>query len=153
VILRRLAAQAEEIVAGAALIVVVLAVCWGVITRYVTLQPAAWAGEVAAFAFAWCVFIGSAAVVKRGGHVSIDMVVAFLPGRLRDGITLAARLAGIGFCAVAAWLAFDFALANADNPSAVLRLPLTILYLAPAVGFTLMALRAVEAMAGRRWER
>ena len=148
-IARRILAQAEEIVAGIALIIVVGAVCWGVITRYVLTQPAAWAGEVAAFAFAWCVFIGAAAVVKRGGHVSIDMFVAFLPGQLRDAINLAARLAGIGFCAVAAWLGFDFALANADNPSAVLRLPLTVLYLAPALGFALMALRAVQAMAAR----
>jgi TRAP-type C4-dicarboxylate transport system permease small subunit len=149
VILRRAAAQAEEIVASIALIIVVLAVCWGVITRYITAQPAAWAGEIAAFAFAWCVFIGAAAVVKRGGHVSIDMLVAIFPGSVRDGINLAARLASIGFCATAAWLAFDFSFANTDNPSAVLRLPLTVLYLAPAIGFALMALRTAQAMARR----
>jgi TRAP-type C4-dicarboxylate transport system permease small subunit len=148
---RRLLAHIEEIVAGIALIVVVLAVCWGVVTRYITAQPAAWAGEVAAFAFAWCVFIGSAAVIKRGGHVSIDMFVAFLPARLREAINLGARLLSIGFCAIAAWLAFDFSLANADNPSAVLRLPLSILYLAPATGFALMTLRLVETLLGRRW--
>jgi TRAP-type C4-dicarboxylate transport system permease small subunit len=149
VIARRLLAQAEEIVASIALIIVVLAVCWGVITRYVLTQPAAWAGEIAAFAFAWCVFIGAAAVVKRGGHVSIDMLVNALPAPLAAAINLGARLAGIGFCAVAAWLGFDFAFANADNPSAVLRLPLTVLYLAPALGFALMALRAVQAMVAR----
>lgn len=148
-IARRVLGQAEEIVSCIALIIVVLAVCWGVITRYVLAQPAVWAGEVAAFGFAWCVFIGAAAVVKRGGHVSIDMFVAFLPARLRDLINLGAQLTGIGFCLAAAFLGFNFALTNADNPSAVLRLPLSVLYLAPAIGFTLMALRGVQAMVTR----
>ncbi len=144
--LRRALAQAEEIVAGAALVVVVLAVCWGVITRYVTAQPAAWAGEVASLAFAWCVFVGAAAVAKRGGHVSIDMLTAAFPGPVQRVIRLGAGAVAIGFCAVAAVLAFRFSLANIDNPSAVLRLPLTVLYLAPATGFALMALRLAQAM-------
>ncbi|WP_144186427.1 TRAP transporter small permease [Elioraea rosea] len=145
-ILRRLAAQAEEIVAGAAMVVVVLAVCWGVITRYVTAQPAAWTGEVAAIGFAWCVFVGAAAVAKRSGHVAIDMLTAALPAAVQATINAGARLASIGFCAVASVLAFEFSLANTDNPSAVLRLPLAVLYLAPATGFALMAVRMAERM-------
>ena len=39
----RVADQFEEIVACVALVVVVLAVSWGVLTRYITAQPAAWA--------------------------------------------------------------------------------------------------------------
>jgi TRAP-type C4-dicarboxylate transport system permease small subunit len=147
--LRRVAANAEEIVAGGALVVVVLAVCWGVITRYVTAQPAAWAGEVAAFAFAWCVFIGSAAVAKRGGHVSIDMLTAAFPAPVQRAIRFGAQALSIAFCAVASALALQFSLANLDNPSAVLRLPLAVLYMAPAAGFALMALRLAEAMRAR----
>jgi TRAP-type C4-dicarboxylate transport system permease small subunit len=150
VILRRLADKAEELVAGTAMIVVVLAVCWGVITRYITAQPAAWAGEVAAFAFAWCVFIGAAAVAKRGGHVAIDMLTGLLPAAAQRAIGLLAGLVGIGFCITASVLAFRFSLANTDNPSAVLRMPLAVLYLAPAIGFALMALRMGEAMLLRR---
>jgi hypothetical protein len=65
---------------------------------------------------------------------------------------LGARLLGIGFCAVSAVLAFRFSLANLDNPSAVLRMPLTVLYLAPAVGFTLMGWRMAErALREKPW--
>lgn len=150
--LRGLADQAEELVAGTAMVVVVLAVCWGVITRYITAQPAAWAGEVAAFAFAWCVFIGAAAVAKRGGHVAIDMLTGLLPAAAQRVIGLLARLVGIGFCVTASVLAFRFSLANTDNPSAVLRMPLAVLYLAPALGFALMAWRMGEALLPRRAE-
>src|SRR5690348_16903016 len=76
---RSLARNFEEIIAGAALIVVVLSVCWGVVTRYITEQPAAWAGEIAAMAFAWLVFIGASVALKRAMHVNIDMVVLALP--------------------------------------------------------------------------
>ena len=49
---RRVGDQFEEIVACIALAAVVLAVTWGVVTRYITAQPAAWASEVATLAFA-----------------------------------------------------------------------------------------------------
>ena len=69
----------EEAVSGLALVVIVGATCWGVLTRYITSQPAAWASEVAGIAFAWLVFVGAAAGFKYGMHVTIDMLVALLP--------------------------------------------------------------------------
>ena len=42
-VVRRFIDQFEEIVASGSLIVVVASVCWGVISRYITEQPAAWA--------------------------------------------------------------------------------------------------------------
>ena len=65
----------EEVVACIALAVVVLAVSWGVITRYIIAQPAAWASELATLAFAWLVFFGATACIKYRLHPNIDMVV------------------------------------------------------------------------------
>ena len=86
--IRRLAAIAdrfEELVASLAVVVVIASVSWGVITRYVTAQPATWAGEVATLGFAWVVFFGAAACVKYKLHPSIDMLVKRLPGPLQVG--------------------------------------------------------------------
>ncbi|MFM8988419.1 MAG: TRAP transporter small permease, partial [Alphaproteobacteria bacterium] len=63
----------EEIVACAAMVLVVLATAWGVFTRYVSAQPATWTAEIAATGFCWAIFFGSAAAFRRGQHVSIDM--------------------------------------------------------------------------------
>jgi TRAP-type C4-dicarboxylate transport system permease small subunit len=145
--LHLVAANAEEVVAGAALCVVVLEVCSGVITRYVTSQLAPWAGEAAAFA--WCVFVGAAAVAKQGGHVSIDMLTAAFPAAVQRAVRPGAQVLGIAFFAVASALALQFSLANLDNPSAVLRLPLAILYMAPETGFALMAVRLAASMRTR----
>ena len=65
----------EELIASIAVVVVIAAVSWGVITRYVTAQPATWAGEVATLGFAWVVFFGAAACIKYELHPEIDLLV------------------------------------------------------------------------------
>ena len=132
---------AEEVVACAALLVVVAAVCWGVLTRYVTAQPAAWAGEVAGMGFAWLIFLGAAAGFKRRLHVSIDLLTSHLPAPLERALALVVQLATLAFAAYVTWLGIGFTLANLDNPSPVLRLPQSIIYLAATLGFLSIGVR------------
>lgn len=139
----------EEVIACAALLVVVLAVCWGVLTRYVTAQPAAWAGEVAGMGFAWLVFLGAAAGFKRGLHVSIDLLTQHLPRALERALALVVQLGIIVFAAYVFWLGVGFTIGNLDNPSPVLRLPQSIIYLAVTVGFLSIGLRQAWWLARR----
>jgi TRAP-type C4-dicarboxylate transport system permease small subunit len=145
-----LLANFEEVISGAALVIVVLSVCWGVVSRYVTEQPATWSGEVAAIAFAWVVFLGASAGFKRGMHVSIDMLMLRVPAIIRIPVERLLDVAVFLFCLYVAWLGVGFTLDNWDNPTSVLRLPLSIVYVAVTLGFALMALRYAEA-AMTRW--
>ena len=81
--MKRLARHAlrhpDEAIGVAALLVTVGSVGWGVVTRYVTAQPAVWASEVAAIAFAWLTFFGASACFQHNAHASIDMLVRRLP--------------------------------------------------------------------------
>ena len=140
-----LARDFEEIVSGTALIIVVLSVCWGVLTRYITEQPAAWAGEVAAMAFAWMVFIGASAALKRSMHVSIDMLVLALPPAMQRVVMGVADLVVIVFLIVAIILAAEFAFDTFDNPSSVLRIPLSIIYAPVVIGGVCLLVRYVQA--------
>ncbi len=69
----------DEFIAAASLVVTVLSVVWGVITRYLFPQPAAWAYEVAVIAFAWCVFFGASACVRLRLHADVDVIVVLFP--------------------------------------------------------------------------
>ena len=69
----------DEAIAILALLVTVAAVTWGVVTRYITAQPAVWATEVSAIAFAWLTFFGASACFRHNAHPSIDMLVQRLP--------------------------------------------------------------------------
>ncbi|HEY6132782.1 MAG TPA: TRAP transporter small permease [Rubrivivax sp.] len=143
--------QFEEIVACVALIVVVAAVGWGVVTRYITAQPAAWASEVATLAFAWVVFFGAAAGIKYRLHPSIDMLVVRLPKPLQRAVRWLNHALVLGFCIFMAWFGTRFAIDAWSNPSPVLRLPLSWLYGPVALCFALMALRYVQLLRRGVW--
>jgi TRAP-type C4-dicarboxylate transport system permease small subunit len=144
-------AHFEEWVSGAALVVVVLSTCWGVISRYVTSQPAAWSGEVAGIAFAWMIFVGAAAGFKYGMHVSIDMVVAHLPAAARRLLMALADVLVLVFLAILLVLAVEFSIDAWGDPTSVLRLPRTVTYAAVVVGSLCMLLRYGRT-AWRRWQ-
>lgn len=148
--LRLLIRHFEEILASLALIVVIISVCWGVLTRYVTAQPAAWAGELAVLAFAWVVFIGASACFKYKLHPSIDMVTVLLPPTAAQGVRLVVHALVLGFCAYMVWFGVRFSIDAWDNPTSVLRWPLTVLYGPVTLGFALMMVRYIEQLLAER---
>jgi hypothetical protein len=111
----------EEAVAGCELVVVVLVTCWGVVTRYVTQEPATWAGEVAGIAFAWMVFLGAAACFKYGMHVAIDMLVVALPAPLRRVLLAFVDVLVLAFLATLFVLAVQCSIDAWTDPTSVLR--------------------------------
>ncbi|WP_297722699.1 TRAP transporter small permease [Limnohabitans sp. Rim8] len=151
-VFRRLIDQFEEIVASCSLIVVVTSVCWGVITRYITEQPAAWASEIATLSFAWLVFFGATACIKYKLHPTIDMLVKSMPSTLQTLIRWMNHLLVLGFCAFMAVYGTMFAIGSWGNPSPVLRLPMTVLYGPVSFCFALMILRYLQVVWGRTWE-
>jgi len=78
--------RADEAVGALALIVVVGSILWGVVSRYVFPQPAAWTYEIAVMAFAYLVFFGAVAGVRLGSHAAIDVLVNALPAPWRTGV-------------------------------------------------------------------
>jgi TRAP-type transport system small permease protein len=122
----RVVDEFEEIVAGVALLLVVGSVSWGVLSRYVSRQPAAWAGELAILAFAWIIFFGAAACFKHGLHPSIDMLVTRLPTALARSVNLFAHLCVIAFCLLMVYLGVIFSHEAWTDPTPVLRLPYTM---------------------------
>lgn len=148
--LRRFARHAllrpDEAIAVAALLATVGAVGWGVVTRYVTAQPAVWASEVAAIAFAWLTFFGASACFRHNAHPSIDMLVRRLPPGPRRVARLGADLLVAAFLAYFCWLGLTFSIAAWDNPTAVLRVPMTVVYGPVALASAMMLARHLAGM-------
>lgn len=127
-LLRRALRHPDEAIGAGALLVTVGSVGWGVVTRYVTAQPAVWASEVAAIAFAWLTFFGASACFRHNAHPSIDMLVGRLPAGPQRAVRLGVDLLVAAFLAYFCWLGLVFSIAAWDNPTAVLRLPMTVVY-------------------------
>ncbi len=148
----RLLDQLEETIAAVAVAVVIASVSWGVLTRYVTAQPAAWASEVATLAFAWCIYFGGAACVKYRLLPTIDMLVDRLPPGARRATRWLNHALLLAFFGFMTWFGTRFAIDTWDSPSPVLRMPQTFLYGPVAVASALMAVRYLQGLAGRRWD-
>ncbi len=78
--------RADEAIGVVALIVIVFSILWGVVSRYIFPQPAAWTYELAIMAFAYLVFFGAVAGVRLGTHAAIDVLVTALPGTWQKAI-------------------------------------------------------------------
>lgn len=150
--LARLADQFEETVAAVAVVVIIGSVSWGVITRYITAQPAAWASEVATLAFAWAIYFGGAACIKYRLLPSIDMLVDRLPRVPQRAARWLNHALLLGFFGFMTWFGVRFAIDTWDSPSPVLRWPQTFLYGPVALCSALMAVRYLQVLAGRRWD-
>jgi TRAP-type C4-dicarboxylate transport system permease small subunit len=147
--LAALADRFEETVAAAAVAVIIASVGWGVITRYITEQPAAWASEIATLGFAWVVFFGAAACVKYRLHPAIDILVERLPEGLQRAVRVFNHVLLLSFFGFMTWFGTRFAIDAWDSPSAVLRIPQTWLYGPVALCSALMAVRYLQVLAGR----
>lgn len=147
-----LADRFEEIVAAVAVAVIILSVGWGVITRYVTEQPAAWASEIATLGFAWVVFFGSAACIKYRLHPAIDVLVERLPPGGQRAARIFNHVLLMSFFGFMVWFGTRFAIDAWDNPTPVLRMPQTWLYGPVALCSALMAVRYLQVLAGRVWQ-
>ena len=150
--MRRALDRFEESVAAAAVVVIIAAVSWGVVTRYITAQPAAWASEVATLAFAWAIYFGGAACVKYRLLPSIGMLTDRLPPALQRAARWLNHALLLGFFGFMTWFGVRFAIDTWSSPSPVLRMPQTFLYGPVAFCSALMAVRYLQQMAGRRWE-
>ncbi|MFS2327724.1 TRAP transporter small permease [Brucella sp. H1_1004] len=135
----------EEVLATIALLIVILSVTWGVVTRYVTATPASWSGELASIMFAWAVFLGSAAAFRRSGHIAIDSFLHLVPERAAYAMRILAALITFLTLFIVTCLATNFTLSTMDTPTTILRWPQAVVYAAAAVGFGAMTIRHVTA--------
>ena len=87
-----------------AFVVLVGAIVWGVLSRYVTQNPATWVEEVSSIAFTVVVFVGASEVQRRNKHVRVDLsdVLASASVRKARSIVIGAFVAL--YCFYVGWL-------------------------------------------------
>jgi C4-dicarboxylate transporter DctQ subunit len=84
------AISALAILSGMLLVLVMLAINYGVIMRYFFRNPQAWVPEVTAMSLVYITFLGTTWVLKRNGHVIMDVVALMLKPRSKgilDSVT------------------------------------------------------------------
>jgi TRAP-type C4-dicarboxylate transport system permease small subunit len=114
-------------------------VCALVFVRFFPILALDWSDEIVELAFAWMVFLGTAAVWRSREHISIDFVPQALAGtRAGRTLDLILSLLSLGFLAVFTWEGWRLAVLARDT-SPMLALPRPLWYAAlPVSGLVMM---------------
>lgn len=106
-----------------------------------------WAGEISLYCIVWASVLSGSVLVYERRHITTEIFVSLLPGRVQRILGLAMLLLTLVFCAVIAWYgikAVDFALFLDERSASTLRVPQAwALFLALPVGMGLIVLRLI----------
>lgn len=105
-----------------------------------------WAQELCIFMVVWMAKFGAAYGVRTGIHVGVDILVERLTGEAKRVLIVAGLLAGALFTAIIGTLGAHLVwhIASTGQTSAVLELPMWMVYLAVPLGSYLMCYRFLE---------
>ncbi|MBA2961019.1 MULTISPECIES: TRAP transporter small permease [Ramlibacter] len=136
----------DEAIGVACMLAIVASIAWGVITRYLFPQPAAWTFEAAVIAFGWLVFFGSAACVRWRMHADVDALVAMFPPKVRRvvfiGNWLLLAVLFVVLAAMFAWqgvIAHSIRVVSLDIPRSVVYAPMSVASILMLVQHLLLA--------------
>ncbi|HET7867077.1 MAG TPA: TRAP transporter small permease [Burkholderiaceae bacterium] len=117
-----------------------------VVQDLVLRMDVSWAQELCIFMFVWMAKFGAAYGVRQGIHVGVDVLVRKLPEPRRRPLTLFALLAGALFTGVVATLGGHFVarMAQTDQTSVDLEVPMWLVYLCVPLGSGLMCFRFLQ---------
>lgn len=112
----------------------------------------AWIDEAARYMMVWVVFLTSGIALEFGRHVSINIAQQYMSPRLLAVVFKAIDIVGFVFSIGAAYLSAKITIfvAGTGQVSPTLGVPAFILYLAPSIGFLLLALRYLLRLGGLR---
>lgn len=132
----------------AALIVVVIAVSWQVIARYVTEASTAWAPELAQIAFVWCALLAIPVGVRRGRHMMIDVWTGIKNKTVQAAISTFAMIVVVGVSGTLVYFGINMLPVALSRTLPGLGISAGIANIAVPVGFTLCAIFAIESWWG-----
>ena len=147
----RLLARLEKLICFSALAALLIAVLWGVMTRYITERPAVWTTELSGILFTWVVFIGATTAFRDDRHIRVTLLVDALPTGVATVIRAVAQVIVLGFLSSLAYLSYEMMMQGATRLSPVMRIPFSFVYLSTFLAFTVMAATAaLRLFAGAR---
>jgi C4-dicarboxylate transporter, DctQ subunit len=139
-------------IAAATLVWLMVAIVWSVTMRNLGLQPHAWLFTSTEYGILYMTMLGAPWLVRRRGHVHIELVTAALPDWLRQIVSRAVALGCVLICAYLAWRGLLLVLTNIERMDFDVRayfFPRWMLTVAFPLSFGLMAIEFARFVFGR----
>ena len=123
----------------------VLAICViaQVIWRYALGTPLTWSEELARYMQIWMVMLGAAVMMRKGGHLAIDLVTASLPPKIKRVTDTLVYIAIIVFFSIVVWQGIPVTMNAMKQHSPAIQANMGYVYMALPVGGALILMEAV----------
>lgn len=117
-----------SILSGFFLAIVFLVTFAQVVQRYVLHIPIPWANDIIRICFIYSVFLGMAVGVFRKAHINVDVFVNALPSHIKGWSAILINLIVLLFLCVVLYFSYSFTLANRDQYTTYLFIPMSYVY-------------------------
>jgi TRAP-type C4-dicarboxylate transport system permease small subunit len=134
------------IVSSVALVVAAFVLTYGVVTRYFLHYSTDWQDEISVFLIVGSIFMSSASVQARRGHVAIEAVSSLLSDNINRWRLFVVDIATFLFCAFfswKSWLLLEEAILEGYRSSSTWQPPLWIPYSLMTVGMSLLTVQVL----------
>ena len=95
--------HAIEVLSSVALVIASVVLTYSVASRYFLHLSTDWQDELSVFLIVGAVFMSSAAIQQRRGHVAIEAITVLLPDAVNRVRLILVDLASLAFCGFFAW--------------------------------------------------
>lgn len=131
------------------IVALILVNSYAVVSRYLLNQPIDWILDVSEMMMLGSVFLGTAYIFRQGGHVSVDIVIEFLPEKARHNLSIITTFFVFLFCLVLSWKSWELFLANLYiKTSSVVQLPWFPAYFIMLYGSFMLLLQSMIKLFG-----
>lgn len=117
-----------------------------VFQRYVMNASLSWSEELARYLLVWVSFFGASVAMRRGEHLSIDLLQEKLTPGLRRGAVFIAEGLVLTFWIFVIYYGVRYAVENMNQFATALPIAYGQVYIAIPLGAALMALQSVEIL-------
>jgi TRAP-type C4-dicarboxylate transport system permease small subunit len=142
-IIIRIIRKINDVLACVTLAILSILVILQVIYRYALGSPLTWTEEIARYLQIWMIMLGSALVMRKGGHLAIDLVTASLPKKVKRVTDLISQIAVIFFFSIVFYYGIFLAVNAARQTSPATKIPMSFVYAALPVGSALLLIEAL----------
>ncbi len=120
--------KALDWIIGSMMFVMCAVIAWQIFSRYVLKDMSSWSEEVARFLMVWISLLGSAAVLRRGGHVTVTILLDHISAKLKRRVLIIRDLLMLATLVSITYYGWEFAQINAVQLSAAMDIPMSWVY-------------------------
>ncbi len=136
--------------AGLAIAFSALFVIYEVIMRYLLKRPTTWVNDISEILLVYCTFLGTAWVLRMGGHIKIDILITPMKRRGQVIMGIIQDILSLFFCLIFTWISWesfwDSLMTQERTAGGLFSVPLWPVYIVIPLGAFLLCLQLIRQM-------